>query len=144
MHVTWDPEDGSGPTEFEFDPEDLLSKEAVRIEKEYGEPIEQFVNGLRIKEARARRILLWWHMSQAHPSLAFRDVPDFRMRQLKCEMNVAELQVLKDRLARTKMDDEQRERLDAAFEVDMRDAMEREGLLEGDLVGSDVVLPKQA
>lgn len=144
MWVTWNPEDGTEPVEFVYDPDELFSKEAVMIEKQYGEPIDSFFNGLRMKEARARRILLWWWMRKTHGNLQFKDVPDFRMRQMKCQMSVTELRELWNRLAKTKMEDERREDLRAAFEVDIRDAMAREGLLEGDVEEGVVALPKPA
>lgn len=143
MYVKWDPADGSAPTEFEFDPEDMMSRDAVLVEKEYGQPIEMWVNGLRAKEAKARRILLWWHMRQAHPQLPFKDVPDFRMRQMTVEMNVAELRELWKNIARSKMDEERRDQLQVAFETSIRDAMEREGIYEGEVtMDGPVNLPK--
>lgn len=142
MQVKWNQEDGSEPITFEFDPEDVMSKEAEAIEKVYGEGWEQWLNGLRIKEVKARRVLLWWHLRQTHKALPFKDTPDFRMRQLKVEMNVKEIRELQDRMARTKMEDDVRERLNAAIEVDLRDAMAREGLVEGDIVEGTVSLPK--
>jgi hypothetical protein len=138
MHVTWDPEDGNPPIEFEFDADDdLMSKEATLIEAEYGQPIEMWTNGLRGKEAKARRLMLWWHLRQSHPKLAFKDVPDFRMRQMKVEMNVGELQELWKQISKNRMSDERREQLEGAFETSIRDAMEREGIVTGDIVGED-------
>lgn len=135
MHVTWDPADGTEPATFTFDPEDLLSKEAVRIEKEYGQPIDQWTAKLQVKEAHARRVLLWWHLMQTHPHLQFRDVPDFRMRQLKVEMDVEELQRLSKRVQSMKLTDDQREQVAAALELDIREAMEREGgVVSGEVV----------
>lgn len=144
MQVTWNQEDGSPPVKFEFDPEDVYSKEAADIEKVYGDPWEQWLNGLRVKEAKARRVLLWHHLRQAHRGLTFKDTPDFRMRQLKVEMNSKEIIEIRDRMARTKMEDDTRERLNAAIEVDLRDAMAREGTLEGDIVEEPTNLPKLA
>jgi hypothetical protein len=148
MHVTWDPADGSETVEFDFDPdEDLFSKEAEDIEKLYGSPIEQWSNGLRMSEAKARRLLLWWHLRQAHRRLAFKDVPDFRLRQLKVEMSVSELQKLWKRLSQMKMDDDKADSLRQAFEIDIRDAMEREGVIVGDVVGEGLLsgnLPARA
>lgn len=136
MHITWDPEDGTDPVGFDFvADDDLMSDEAEEIEKAYGAPIEQWANGLRMKEVKARRLLLWWHLRQTHTRLALKDVPKFRPRQVKAEMSVAELQELWARLSKTKMDDDTMERLRSAFEIDVRDAMEREGtLVEGDVL----------
>lgn len=144
MQVTWNQEDGSDPVVFEFDPEDVLSKEATDIEKVYGDPWEQWLNGLRVKEAKARRVLLWHHLRQTHRALPFKDTPDFRMRQMKVEMSSKEIMEIRDRMAKTKMEEDVRERLDAAIEVDLREAMAREGLIEGDIVEDGDRLPKPA
>lgn len=142
MFCTWDPrEPGVEPTTFNFDSEELYGHEAKLIEKHYGESIEQFLNALRMKEAKAREVLLWWHLSQTHPHLQFKDTPRFRLAQLKVEMNVAELRELSKRLTQMKMDDERREAIQAAFDIDIREAMAREGLIEGDVVDN---LPKPA
>lgn len=144
MHVKWNPEDGTDPIEFEFDPEDVLSKEATEIEKAYdGDGWETWLNNLKAKEAKARRVLLWWYLRQTHHGLPFKDVPNFRMRQLKVEMSSSEIMELRERMARTKMDEGLRDRLDAAIEVDLRDAMAREGMVEGDIVEGTVALPKE-
>ncbi len=141
MHVTWDPEDDSAKQEFDFvADDDLMSDEAEEIEKAYGAPIEQWANGLRMSEVKARRLLLWWFLRQTHRKLALKDVPKFRPRQIKCQMSVVELQELWKRLSQMKLDEEKQESLRAAFEIDVRDAMEREGLIVGDIVGEDVDL----
>lgn len=137
MFVTWDPEDGSEVVTFDFDEGDVGSKEAIRIEKAYGEGWESWLNGLRIKEAAARRCLLWWWLTQTHPHLPFRDVPDFKMRQLKVEMNSGEIRSLTKRMLLMKMDDDKRDMLQQALELDLREAMEREGVVEGDVVEAD-------
>lgn len=141
MHVTWNPEDESEPVEFDFvADDDLMSDEAEEIEKAYGAPIEQWANGLRMSEIKARRLLLWWHLRQTHRKLALKDVPRFRPRQIKCQMSVVELQELWKRLSQMKMDEDKMDSLRAAFEIDVRDAMEREGLITGEVVGDEVDL----
>lgn len=139
MHVTWDPEDGGDKVILEFKPDDDLgSKEAEEIEKLFGSPIEQWINALRMKSAKARRLLLWWMLRQNHRKLMFKDVPDFKLRQMKVEMDVPELQELWKRLSQMKMDEDQMEQLRSAFEIDIRDAMEREGVLIGDIQGEEI------
>ncbi len=135
MHVTYNPELENEPThEWHFDPEDLLSKEAIAIEKEYGAPIDQWMNGLRTNEAKARRLLLWHLLREKNPRLQFRDTPDFRLRQFKVQMDVAELRKLRDRVSAMKMDEDQRETILNAIDVDIREAMEREtGVMEGEI-----------
>lgn len=143
MFVRWDPEDGSEPRTYDFDPEDVLSKEAQAIEKAYGgNPWEIWLNNLRVKEAFARRVLLWHLLRQEHRSLRFEDIPDFRMRQMKVEMSVSELRALKSQVDRMKLPEDQREQVIMAFDIDIRDAMEREGVLVGDVVEEPPNLPK--
>jgi hypothetical protein len=135
MYVTYDPELENEPSrEWNFDPEDLGSRDAIQIEKEYGSAIDQWVNGLRTNEAKARRLLLWHLLRETNPRLQLRDTPDFRLRQFKVQMDVAELRKLRDRVAAMKMDEDQREMVIGAIDVDIREAMHREtGVMEGEI-----------
>jgi len=139
MFVTWNPEDGSEKREFNFDSDDVLRSEAVAIEKAYGASWEEWINALRIKNAKARNVLLWHLLKQDHPRLRFEDTPDFRMRQMTVEMSSEELRAVYEQISRTKMNDDIREAFEAAFGRDIQDALLREGkAVEGELV----VLPK--
>lgn len=143
MDVTFDPEDGSEIRTWPFDPDDVLRSEATAIERAYGESWEQWINALRIKNARARTVLLWHLLKQDHPKLKFDDTPDFRMRQMTVEMSSAELKVVYDQMARTKMNEDLREAFDAAYQRDYQDALLREGkAVEGELITQAVVSPK--
>jgi len=128
VKVTWDPEDGTDKQDWDFDPQDVLRKEAEAIESEYGEGYDQWLAALQVGQIKARGVLLWHMMRQVHPSLKYRDVPDFRIRQLTVQMGVAELKKLWERLAKMRLDDDKREALEAAFEVDFREALAREGV----------------
>lgn len=129
MQVTWDPENGEEVQRWTFDPDDVLRSDAKKIEKHYGGAWDAWVQGLRLSETHARAVLLWYMMKTVHPSLRFEDVPDFRIRQLKVEMGVRELKELFERAKKMKLDADDREAFDAAFEIDMREAMEREGIV---------------
>ena len=144
MFVTFDKEDGTPPQEWVFDPEDVLSSEAKAIEKAYGGSWEQWINGLRMMEVKARIILLWHLIRQEHKSMRFEDTPDFRMRQVQVQMSVAELRALYERMAGSIRDEDIRDAFEAAFQRDIRDAMKREngGVIEGEIEGVD--LPKRA
>ena len=145
MYVRWDPENGEPPREFEFDPEDLLKSEGKAIEKQYGKSVEQWLNQLRIKELAAREVLLWHLLRQEHKTLAFADVPDFRLRQMQVEMSSQELRDLMKRAERMKLTDEERDQLRGAFEIDIADAMQREtGVYEGEIATEEPNLPKPA
>jgi hypothetical protein len=129
MLVIWKPEDGSEDQTWMFDPEDVPRKRATEIEKLYsGGGYDQWVVALQAGEMEARAILLWYMMTQVHPKLQFKDLPDFRVRQLKTEMTVAELKDLWKRILRMKLDPDKMSDLKTAFEVSLEDAAEREGL----------------
>lgn len=143
MYVRWDPENGEDAREWAFDPEDLLKSEGKAIEKQYGKSVEVWLNQLRIKELGAREVLLWHLLRQEHKTLAFADVPDFRLRQLKVEMSSLELRELAKRTERMKLTEDERDQLRQAFEIDIADAMRREtGVYEGDIADEEPNLPK--
>ncbi len=136
MEVRFDPEDGSEPRVWTFDPEDMLRSEAAQVERHFGASWEEWLNALRIRNAKARNVLLWHLMQQDHKGkLRFEDTPDFRMRQLTVEMSSAELRVVYEQVARTKMSDDMREAFEAAFNRDYQEALVREGkAVEGEIV----------
>jgi hypothetical protein len=141
MQVTWDPEDGGEKRVWQFKEGDILRSDAELIEKHFGGEWEHFINGLRIKNAKARAVLLWYCLKtemkeQGHSvKLRFDDTPDFRMRQMVVEMDSDELRELYAQIGRTKMNEDTREAFDAAYQRDLQDAMIREGkAAEGDLL----------
>lgn len=157
MLVEWDPENGEDKQSWMFDPDDVFRKEALGIEKHYGGSYDQFQAALLIGEMNARGVLLWHMLCQVHPKLRFEDVPNFRVRQLKVRQGVRELKRLAERVQKMRLEPETREQFEMQLEVDMREAMEREGI-EGDVsivdgqlaieardgTGVEVDLPKQA
>lgn len=136
MHVTWDPENGEGQQVWNFDPGDVTRKKATLIEKHFGGSWDQWLQGLQMGQIQARSVLLWYMLSLVHDRIKFDDIPDFRVRQLKVEMGVAELRDLWERAKRVKLTPDQREAFEAQFEQDMRDAMVREGV-DGDFTVTD-------
>jgi len=127
MHVTWDPEDGSEQQTWVFTPEDITRKQGEKIEKHAGTTFDQWTIGLRTGDLTARAVLLWHMLTQVHPTLRFEDVPDFRVRQLKVQMDVAELKDLWEKAKKTRMKPDVREAFESQFETDMADALAREG-----------------
>ncbi len=127
MDVTYDPEDGSPPQSWVFDPDDVLRSEATAIEKAFGGSWEEWIGLLRVRHAKARTVLLWHLLRQQHPKLLFQDTPDFRMRQIKVEMSSAELREVYDQISRTKMSEDIRDAFEAAYQRDYQDALAREG-----------------
>lgn len=135
MLVTFDPEDGTEPRTWEFDPDDVGRKDAEDIEHHFGQPWEMFVDALRVRNAKARGALLWYLLRQEHPRMPFKDTPNFKMRQMKVEMSSAELREVWKQISRTKVDEGTMEAFEAAFERDLQDALEREGkAYEGEIV----------
>lgn len=136
MDVTYDPEDGSPVRTWTFDPDDLLRSEAQAIEKAYGGPWEQFINSLRVKDAKARTVLMWHLLKQDHPKLKFDDTPDFRMRQMVVEQSSAELRAVYEEIGKMKLSEDHREAFEAAYTASIRDALIREGkAVEGEVMG---------
>lgn len=138
MFITYQGDGDAEPTRFEFDPDDVTSREGQAIEKAMGgnaPSFDMWLELLRAGNMRARTVLLWHLLKQAHPGLRMEDVPDFKRKHLVVEMSVAELRELRERVAKTKMDPSVREAFEAQFDRDIADAMEREtGVLSGELV----------
>jgi hypothetical protein len=132
MQVEWDPENGEDKQVWQFDPDDVLRKDAMLIEKHYGGTWDQWRAGLMTGEINARTVLLWYMLLLIHPKIKFDDVPNFRVRQLKTEMGTLELKQLWKRAERMKMEPDTREAFNSQFEMDMADAMKREGV-DGDV-----------
>lgn len=140
MFVEYDPEDGTGKQTWTFDPEDVLQSDAQDIEKAYGGSWEEWLHALRIKQAKARRVLLWQMLRERHREaggsikLRFADVPDFRMRQVVVHMSSSELRDMDRQFRPTLKDPDVLEAYDAAFQRDLNEALEREGkAIEGEI-----------
>jgi hypothetical protein len=140
MFVTFDPEDGSQPQTWVFDPDDVDRRQGEDIEKAMGTiggapaNFDAWLELVRGANMRARTVLLWHLLRLDHKSLAYKDTPNFKRRQLKVEMSVAELRELYERIGKTKMADETREAFEAAFDRDIAEAMEREtGVISGEI-----------
>jgi hypothetical protein len=138
MFIRWQAEGETEPTVFEFDPDEVTSKEGQAIEKAMGgnaPSFEMWLELVRVGNIKARTILLWFLLQKEHPKTTLADVPDFKRKQLKVEMSVAELQELRTKMSKQKMEDGIREAFEAQFDVDIAEAMEREtGVLTGELV----------
>jgi hypothetical protein len=96
---------------------------------------EMWLELVRVGNIKARTILLWYLLQRDHPKTALNDVPDFKRKQLQVQMSVAELQELRAKMAKQKMEEATREAFEAQFDVDIAEAMEREtGVLTGEIV----------
>ncbi len=132
MLVQWDPENGEDKQEWTFDPGDVLRKDAKLIQQHANMTWDQWRSALLLGDVDARTVLLWYMMKLVHPTLKFADIPDFRVRQLKVEMGVLEITELIERVKKAKLSPDQRDAFDTQIEIDLRDAMKREGI-DGDV-----------
>jgi hypothetical protein len=127
MFVAFTPRDADRQT-WDFVPDDVLQSEAELIEKFYAASFDEFLNGVRAGVSRARKVLLFHLMRQTHPTYKFRDVPDYRVGELKVEFSAAELVEIRDRFDRmdTDGDEEASTAFRARLEVELTDAILRE------------------
>jgi len=110
-------------TVWEFDPDDVPQSQAEMVEKRYGRNWDTFLVDVRQGSARARKVLLWHLQRLTHHTLRIEDVPDFKMGAVKVEHSVDELLLIRDRVAKSSLSDEDKEGLLAAFDVEISDAM---------------------
>lgn len=133
MWVTYRPEDQpeDAVQKWEFNPKRVRTSDAEIIEKRYGANWDTWLNDVRSGSAKARRVLLWHLLRREHARLRYEDTPDFYMEELLVEHSVVELLELKDRLSKVKLDDESaREQMATALDIEITDAMAREGVTD--------------
>jgi hypothetical protein len=122
MKVTWKP-DGEPEQVWQFDPDDLMESEAELIQKRYGGRYSDFAAGVRGGDSKARRILLWRHLCQTHPTMRLEDVPDYRRKQLVVEYDVDELLLIRDRILKSDLAAEDKDEHLAAVEHELSERM---------------------
>ena len=110
MKVTWRP-DGEPEQVWQFDPDDIRESEAELIQKRYGSAgsYDDWASKVRGGDAKARRILLWYHLRQTHPNYRLEDVPDYRRKQLLVEYDADELTMIRDRILKADLPDDERD-----------------------------------
>lgn len=114
---------GDEPRTWDFDPAEVPQSQAEIIEKRYGQLWDQFLSDVRQGSARARRVLLWHLLRQEHHTLRFEDTPDFKMGQVKVEHSVAELLLVRDRVAKANLDADEKDGILAALDVEITEQM---------------------
>ncbi len=122
MRVTWKPE-GEPEQVWQFDPDDLFESEAELIQKRYGGRYSDFADGVRGGDSKARRILLWHHLRQTHPTMRLEDVPAYRRKQLVVEYDVDELLLIRDRILASDLSDEDKDSHLVAVERELSERM---------------------
>lgn len=126
MFVTYAP-DGEDTQRWEFNPDKIRQSRAEVIEKRYGKNWDAFRAGVQSGDSKARRVLLWHLLSSEHHTLRYEDVPDFCMGDLKVEHSRGELVILRDRLAKANLPEDDREQMLTALDIEITDAMDGEG-----------------
>jgi hypothetical protein len=131
MFVTYTPEgtpEGEGQR-WEFNPDRVRQSVAEMIEKRFGANWDNFRQGVQSGNAKARRVLLW-HLLRVggHHTLRYEDTPDFYMGEVVVEHSHAELLRLRDRLEKANLDDAEREQARTALDIELTDALTREGI----------------
>ncbi len=129
MFVTYRPEDGD-ERRWTFDPKRVRASKAEMIEKRAGENWDAWLVSVQAGNIRARRVLLWHLLTLEHHGMRFEDTPDFYAGELVIEHSVSELLDMKDRIMKASLPDEQRDQVVAALDIEIADAMLREGQVE--------------
>lgn len=123
MRVTYT----AGPSDvtvWEFDPDEVPQSQAEMVEKRYGKNWDTFLVDVRSGSARARRVLLWHLQRLTHHTLRIEDVPDFKMGAVKVEHSVDELVLIRDKVAKASLPEEDKESILAALDVEISEAMD--------------------
>lgn len=86
--------------EWDYNPDEVLSKEAESIERVFGDSWDRFNTQLQAGSMKARRVLLWHLQKRDHAQLKFQDLPDFPARALSVDYSIEELTDMLARLAK--------------------------------------------
>ncbi|GIH29096.1 hypothetical protein Aph01nite_74060 [Acrocarpospora phusangensis] len=123
MYITYTPEETGQAQRWTFDPTKIRASEAEIIEKRYGQNWDAWQAAVQSGNMRARRVLLWHLLKREHLSLRWEDTPDFLAGEVLVEHSVAELQAIRDRVAKANLPDDQREQIFTALDAEITDAM---------------------
>jgi len=150
MIVTYTPEDNPADKQtWDFNPKRLRVSQQTALEEQYHAPWADFYVAVLKDEARARRVLLWYLLTQVHPKLAFRDTPDFYQEELVVEQTSTELADMHDE-AVAAVPEHLRGQFEAVFAAQVAEAREREGLspdpgvVAGELVEGKEIRPRRS
>lgn len=94
MYVTYAPEDPADGDrqEWTFEPGRVRAAEGQALLREFGETSwDLFVQGVKVNNLHARRVLLWHLLRRAHPLMRFADTPDFYAAEVTVELDSSEL-----------------------------------------------------
>lgn len=129
MYVTYKPADGDAQR-WEWNPDRVRQSDAELIEKRYGgKTWDQFKAGVMSGDSKARRVLLWHLLRREHHTLRYEDTPDFYVGELVVEFGVAEVAVMRDRILKASIPDDERDQMLTALDIQMADAIALESEL---------------
>ncbi|MFY1660908.1 hypothetical protein [Micromonospora sp. WMMD1274] len=124
MIVTYKPEGGEAQ-EWEFRPGRVKSSEAEILQRRFGGTWDEFAVGVLKGDIRARRIMLWHLLRQAHNTLMFEDMPEFYMDELVVEHTKHELGEMRNNVEKlSSLTDDERAGMLAALEIQIEAAPE--------------------
>lgn len=129
MFVTYAPEDPADGDrqEWTFEPGRVRAAEGQALLREFGEKSwDLFVQGVKVNNLHARRVLLWHLLRRAHPLMRFADTPDFYADEITIEFSSKELTELLEAVRISNEAPALKEQLVAAFESEIEVALKRE------------------
>jgi len=122
MFVTYQPSDGERQR-WEWDPDRVRQSEAEMVEKRYGKTWDQFKAGVMSGDSKARRVLLWHLLRREHHTLRYEDTPDFYVGELVVEFSTGEIAMMRDRIMKANIPDDERDQMLTALDIQMTDAI---------------------
>jgi hypothetical protein len=126
MYVTYQPDD-SDKQRWEWDPDRVRTSEAEMCEKRFGDSWDKLKIGVMAGQSKARRVLLWHLLRRDHHTLRYEDVPDFYMGELLVEFDRSELQEMRAKIERARMDESEREEMLTSIDLQIDDAPDGDG-----------------
>lgn len=131
MFVSYNPADGDAQR-WVFDPDQVRAAEAELVEKRFGESWALFLAAVQQGSVRARRVLLWHLTRRDHPFAKYDDTPDFRVGEMEVEYSFVELRAMREVVMKAEVPDAEREQVLTALDLEITEAMAREGITEAD------------
>lgn len=97
MIVVYTPSDDTRRT-MDFAPDEIDVEDAELIEEYSGMSFNEFTQAAMEGRARALKVCLWLLLRGDLPTLKYKDVPKFKMGDVKIELGRAELEQLRSNL----------------------------------------------
>lgn len=101
MKLTYTPEGSDKPQTWRYEPDKMLSSEAIAIEKVTGWEYEDFGSHLVQRSVLARKALLWVLLKRAEPTLRF-DQIDPPVSAIELEYDLDELTAIRAQVEKSK------------------------------------------